>query len=117
MNSDTSTPASEAAKTRLVVALEWLFKQDNQWRPVPSEDGATITLTRRWTDATADTIAMSPDTTYAVRTDPQGQQAERVTGTAMRVTATVRLWRHPVPSQSSTPEGTRRVQALSGLWA
>jgi hypothetical protein len=74
MNADTSMSAGEAAKSRLVFALEWLFQEDDPWRPVPSADGATITLTRYWHDTTADTVAMSPDTTYAVCKDSQGQE-------------------------------------------
>jgi hypothetical protein len=111
MNADTNTPAGEAAKSRLVFALEWLFKVDDRWCPVPSEGGATITLTRCWQDTTADMVAMSPDATYAVRTDPQGQEVARVEGTAVLVVTAVGGW--PVPSPSG-PEGIDRVSALSG---
>jgi hypothetical protein len=111
MNTDTNTPA-EAAKTQLVVALEWLFQQDDRWRPVPSADGATITLTRCWQDATVDAVAMSPDGTYAVRKDPQELEVARVDGTAALVVSAVCSW--PVPSLSRL-EGSGRMPALSGL--
>jgi hypothetical protein len=110
MNTDTSTPAGEAARTRLVFALEWLFQQDDQWRPVPSADGATITLTRCWDDATVDTVALSPDTTYAVRKDPHEREVARVEGTAVLVVSAVSSWR--VPSLSR-PEDSRGIPALS----
>ncbi len=89
---ETGAPAVEAATTRLVVALERLFQQDDQWRPVPSTDGATITLTRHWQDATADTVALSPDLTYAVRQDPRKQEIARVEGTAVLVVSAVGGW-------------------------
>jgi hypothetical protein len=101
MNADRSTQAREAAKTQLVFALEWLFKEDDRWRPVPSADSATITLTRCWQDTTADTVVMSPETTCAVRKDPQGQEVERVTSTAVGVVVAVCGW--PVPTLSGLP--------------
>jgi hypothetical protein len=115
MNADTSAPGREAAKSRLVCAIEWLFKVDDRWRPVPSVGGTTITLRRCWGDATADTVAMSPDITYAVRTDPQGQEVARVEGTAVEVVAAVGGW--PLPSPPSEPDSSDSdcVPALSGL--
>jgi hypothetical protein len=101
MNADTRTPAGETAKTQLVFALEWLFKKDDRWRPVPSADGATITLTRCWQDATADMVVMSPEATYAVRKDPKGLEVERVTSSAVGVVVTVCGW--PVPTLSGLP--------------
>lgn len=112
MNADMSTSAGEAANSRLVFALEWLFKVDDRWRPVPSVGGATITLTRCWGDAAADTVAMSPDASYAVRTDSQGQDVGRVEGTAVLVVSAVSGW--PKPSQPSMTDGTGCVPALSG---
>lgn len=113
MNAGTSTPAREVGIALLVFALGWLFKEDDRWRPVPSPVGATITLTRRWQDATTDTIAMSPDITYAMREDPEGQHVDWISGTAVSVVSAVGGW--PAPSQPSGPQGSGRVSVLSGV--
>lgn len=99
MKTDTNTPAREVANTRLAFALEWLFKEDDQWRPVPSPAGATIALKRRGTNATADMVVMSPDTSYAMRKNSAGRDVESVSGTADAVVSAVLRW----PALSGLP--------------
>ena len=93
MNTDTDL---EDPKTQLVVALESLFERDDRWRPVPSPEGATVTLTRCWREETVDTVVLlSPDTTYAWREDSRGREVERIRGTAEQVIVAVRDWPAP----------------------
>jgi hypothetical protein len=99
MNTDTNTPAREAANARLAFALEWLFTEDDRWRPVPSPAGATIALKRRWTNATADMVVMGPDMSYAMRKNSAGQDAESVSGAADAVVSAVLRW----PALSGLP--------------
>jgi hypothetical protein len=121
MNVDTRSSAAskpnkidlKAAKTPLVAALEMLFEQDDRWNSVPSPGGAT--LTRCWDDESADTLViLQPDTAYAWRENPSGNEIMRIKGTSEKIIIAVCEW--PGPTAPDAPDGSSHIPSPSGAW-
>jgi hypothetical protein len=93
-------PELRQAQDELTEILMQVTAPEAGWRVLPSPAG--VTLTRGWTDDSADTVIfVSPDSAYALRENSNGQEVWRIRGTARQVADA--LAELPAPGQ---PDGS-----------
>lgn len=98
-------PQPSSAEDQLVAAMETLLDGDDQWRVVPSP--GCVTMTRGWPDGSVDTLMLlSPDSAYAVREDPQGEQPWSMRGTLQQIVGHARRLVAPVHPDAPKARGS-----------